>query len=87
MSDQTRRTWAIIMLITFLAGLGLGVYSLIKGQNALQLASVLFLLFGGIGSFVLRRDLDEKYRQEAPPPEEEDPAGEDPVREDSPEEP
>ena len=67
MTDQNRRTWAIIMLVTFLLGMGLGVYSYISKQNVLGLASVLFLLFGGIGSFVLRRDLDEKYKADAQP--------------------
>ena len=70
MTDQSRRTWAIIMLITFLLGVGLAVYSFIIEQNTLGLTGGLFMLFGGIGAYVLRRDLDEKHREEAQTPEE-----------------
>ena len=59
-----RRIWAIIMLIIFLLGLGVGVYSIATGNNALGMTSIWFIILAAIGTYFLRRDLRREIEEE-----------------------
>ena len=63
---MTNRHWAWIVLVIFLAGLGLGFYSIVSKNTALSSTAVIFLVAGAVGFYAVRNRTRDQNPEEPP---------------------